>query len=100
MGYQQPLNKLSDQLRRVIAEAGYTELLTFALASKKDNYTNLRLPEGSDAVIVANPMSSEYEVRLTATTRLWLRDTQCFGGNAWLTPAPFAAALGRLCARH
>lgn len=30
-GEQQPVNKLSDQLREVVAHAGFTEALTFAL---------------------------------------------------------------------
>jgi hypothetical protein len=30
-GKQQPVNKLSDQLRRLLVEAGFTEALTFAL---------------------------------------------------------------------
>jgi hypothetical protein len=32
-GIQQPVNQLSDSLRVVVAEAGYSEALTFALVS-------------------------------------------------------------------
>ena len=32
-GKQQPVNKLSDQLRAVVAQAGFSEILTFALVS-------------------------------------------------------------------
>ena len=33
MGRQLPINKLTDQLRHVVAQAGYNEALTFALVS-------------------------------------------------------------------
>ena len=35
MGKQQPINKLSDQLRRLMAQAGFTEALTFALVWRR-----------------------------------------------------------------
>ena len=36
-GRQQPINKLTDQLRSIIAQAGYNEALTFALVYRVDN---------------------------------------------------------------
>jgi phenylalanyl-tRNA synthetase beta subunit len=35
VGKQQPMNKLTDQLRGVVAQAGFSEALTFALVRQK-----------------------------------------------------------------
>jgi len=36
IGKQLPVNKLSDQLREQVAQAGFTEALTFSLCSRED----------------------------------------------------------------
>jgi phenylalanyl-tRNA synthetase beta chain len=68
VGTQFPLNKLSDQLREQIAQAGFTEALTFCLCSRDDVATKL----GKDikaipAVHISNPKTLEFQV---ARTRL------------------------------
>jgi phenylalanyl-tRNA synthetase beta chain len=59
----QPLNKLGDLLRREVALAGYTEVLTLTLCSRKENYDYLlRKDPGNEAVVLASPKTLEYEV--------------------------------------
>lgn len=66
-GSQQPLNKLSDQLRHELAYAGYTEVLTLSLCSEEENGAWLRHPEeGRRAVRLANPKTAEYQVARTS----------------------------------
>nr|CAG4636889.1 EOG090X03QT [Ceriodaphnia reticulata]SVE72848.1 EOG090X03QT [Ceriodaphnia reticulata] len=60
---QFPLNKLSDQLRDQLAQAGFTETLTFSLCSKEDISEKLRKPlESVPAVHVSNPKTLEFQV--------------------------------------
>nr|SVE75035.1 EOG090X03QT [Daphnia dolichocephala] len=60
---QFPLNKLSDQLREQLAQASFTEALTFSLCSKEDISDKLRKPLNSiPAVHVANPKTLEFQV--------------------------------------
>jgi phenylalanyl-tRNA synthetase beta chain len=55
-GEQLPINRLTDHLRRELAEAGYDETLTLALCSRKENFDDLLLKDdGKTAVILANP---------------------------------------------
>ncbi|XP_069692267.1 phenylalanine--tRNA ligase beta subunit [Periplaneta americana] len=66
IGAQFPLNKLSDQLREQIAQAGFTEALTFSLCSRDDIATKL----GKDikdipAVHISNPKTLEFQVART-----------------------------------
>ncbi|GFG37483.1 hypothetical protein Cfor_09546 [Coptotermes formosanus] len=66
IGAQFPLNKLSDQLREQIAQAGFTEALTFCLCSRDDIATKL----GKDikalpAVHISNPKTLEFQVART-----------------------------------
>jgi hypothetical protein len=65
-GRELPLNQLSELLRQEVALAGYTEILTWALCSRTENFDNMRNPEaapGSGAVAVGNPQTAEFEVR-------------------------------------
>lgn len=50
VGRQQPLNKLSDQIREVVAQAGFMEVLTWALISHKENFEFLRKEVHSTAL--------------------------------------------------
>jgi len=62
-GKELPVNKLSDLLRGVIAEAGYMEVLTWALVSRKENYDLLnRKDPGNEAVSLDKPKTKEFEV--------------------------------------
>jgi phenylalanyl-tRNA synthetase beta chain len=60
---QQPLNKLTDQLREQIAQAGFTEALTFSLCSRDDVSSRLRKSMPAEAVHIANPKTLEFQVR-------------------------------------
>lgn len=60
---QQPLNKLTDDLRQQIAQSGFTEVVTFSLCSKEDISKKLRQPFDEKAVVVIdNPKSAEFQV--------------------------------------
>lgn len=60
---QSPINKLTDQLRDQLAQAGFTEALTFSLCSAEDISSKLRTPLDSiPAVHVSNPKTLEFEV--------------------------------------
>ncbi|KAI8817741.1 uncharacterized protein EV422DRAFT_214421 [Fimicolochytrium jonesii] len=63
---QLPTNKLSDQLRREIALAGYTEVLTFTLCSHDENFAWLKKEDNGEAVKLSNPKSIEYQVVRTS----------------------------------
>lgn len=66
VGESQPLNKLSDQLRVELAQAGFSEALTFALCSRDDISVKLLKPDGTDeAVHVSNPKTTEFQVART-----------------------------------
>ncbi|XP_067003502.2 phenylalanine--tRNA ligase beta subunit isoform X3 [Anabrus simplex] len=63
---QLPLNKLTDLIREQIAQAGYTEVLTFSLCSKEDVSSKL----GKDikdvpAVHISNPKTLDFQVART-----------------------------------
>lgn len=63
IGSTEPLNKLSDLLRREVALAGFTEVLTFSLCSHAENYSMLKkVDPGNDAVVLSNPKTIEFEV--------------------------------------
>ncbi|EGD83002.1 phenylalanyl-tRNA synthetase subunit beta [Salpingoeca rosetta] len=65
-GKQQPINKLSDHLRLITAQAGYAEALTFALCTRDDNFKNLRRPDdGKTACVIANPKTKDFQVART-----------------------------------
>lgn len=64
---QQPLNKLTDQLREQVAQSGFTEALTFSLCSRDDISTRLRkdMTKNTTAVHIANPKTLEFQVART-----------------------------------
>jgi phenylalanyl-tRNA synthetase beta chain len=61
------INKFSDLLRSELAQAGYTEILTSGLISKKEIFDHLRVPfQEHAAVHLANSKTKEYDyVRTT-----------------------------------
>uniref|UniRef100_A0A1Q3F447 Phenylalanine--tRNA ligase beta subunit n=1 Tax=Culex tarsalis TaxID=7177 RepID=A0A1Q3F447_CULTA len=60
---QYPLNKLTEQLREQIAQAGFTEGLTFTLCSRDDIAAKLNKDiEKIPAVHIANPKTLEFQV--------------------------------------
>ncbi|KAB0800929.1 hypothetical protein PPYR_05283 [Photinus pyralis] len=60
---QFPLNKLSGLLRTPIAQAGFTEALTFSLCSRDDISSKLgRRMEDIPAVHISNPKTLEFQV--------------------------------------
>ncbi|GLU17464.1 hypothetical protein SLE2022_338300 [Rubroshorea leprosula] len=62
-----PLNQLSDLIRHEIAMNGFTEVLTWILCSKRENFEMLnRKDDKSTAVIIGNPRSSDFEVVRTS----------------------------------
>lgn len=66
IGKQYPLNKLTEQLREQVAQAGFTEALTFTLCSRDDISTKLNKPlETIPAVQIANPKTLEFQVGRT-----------------------------------
>jgi len=63
IGAQQPLNKLSDQIRQNIAMCGFTEVLNWALVSRDDNFVKMSIEDnGETAVDVADAKFKEIEV--------------------------------------
>ncbi|XP_032515889.2 phenylalanine--tRNA ligase beta subunit [Danaus plexippus] len=62
-GAQEPLSKLTEQLRHACACAGYTEALTFTLCSREDVSTKLGYKiEDIPAVHISNPKTLEFQV--------------------------------------
>ncbi|SCV69773.1 BQ2448_1167 [Microbotryum intermedium] len=62
-----PINKLADTLRRLCAEAGWTEVLPLILCSHDENYKFLnRVDKGDEAVVLANPKTIEYQIVRTS----------------------------------
>lgn len=68
IGAEQPLNQLSDMLRAEAAMAGYTEVLTWALCSRAENFGHMRLKLNAQggAVSVGNPATAEFEICRTS----------------------------------
>lgn len=63
IGKELPLNQLTELLRLECAMAGFTEILTWALISKAENFENLRrVDTGEEAVTIGNPATVEFEV--------------------------------------
>ncbi|KAA8493836.1 Phenylalanine--tRNA ligase beta subunit, cytoplasmic [Porphyridium purpureum] len=55
------LNQLGDLLRREVAQAGYTEVLTWVTVSQAENYDLLQRTPNGMAVGLANPKTLEFE---------------------------------------
>lgn len=63
---QLPINKLTDQLREAVAQAGFTEALTFSLCSRDDVSIKIRKDiKDIPAVHIANPKTLEFQVART-----------------------------------
>ncbi|KAF3639732.1 putative phenylalanine--tRNA ligase beta subunit [Capsicum annuum] len=56
-----PLSQFSDLIRTEIAMAGYTEVLTWILCTKKEISSMLNREEDSSAAIIADSRTSEFE---------------------------------------
>ncbi|KAL1123038.1 hypothetical protein AAG570_002126 [Ranatra chinensis] len=66
VGKQFPLNKLSSQLTDQIAQAGFTEIISFTLCSREDISTKLnKVIEDIPAVHISNPKTAEFQVART-----------------------------------
>merc|ERR1712147_209145 len=64
---QLPVNKLTDQLREAVAQAGFTEALTFSLCSRDDVGLKMRKDiKNIPAVHIANPKTLEFQVARTS----------------------------------
>lgn len=62
-GVPLPINKLSDFVRREVALAGFSEVLTFTLCSHAENFAHLQHKDsGKEAVVIGNPKTSDFEV--------------------------------------
>uniref|UniRef100_A0A7N0URX8 phenylalanine--tRNA ligase n=1 Tax=Kalanchoe fedtschenkoi TaxID=63787 RepID=A0A7N0URX8_KALFE len=62
-----PLNELSDLIALEIAMEGYTQVLTFILGSRKENFSMLnREDDQSTAVKIDNPRSADVEIVRTS----------------------------------
>ncbi|ORC91770.1 putative target of rapamycin kinase (TOR) kinase 3 [Trypanosoma theileri] len=59
---QQPISKLSHLLRIEMANAGYTELLTFSLCSRDEAFARLNREDNDTAVHIANPQTMEFQI--------------------------------------
>jgi len=65
VGAQQPINKLTDQLRHSVAFAGYCEILSLSLCSIAENYEFLRKQNDDLAVVIGNPKTTDYQLGRT-----------------------------------
>jgi len=64
---QLPINKLTDQLRESVAQAGFTEALTFSLCSRDDVATKMRKDiKDVAAVHISNPKTLEFQIARTS----------------------------------
>ncbi|BDA44356.1 Phenylalanine-tRNA ligase beta subunit [Coccomyxa sp. Obi] len=67
IGAELPLSALLELLRAECAMAGFTEILTWALCSRAENFTQLLRPDdGASAASIGNPATSEFEVCRTS----------------------------------
>lgn len=58
-----PINKVADILRLASSQAGYVEVMPLTLSSHDENFAFLRRKDpGSEAVVLENPKTSEYQV--------------------------------------
>jgi phenylalanyl-tRNA synthetase beta chain len=62
IGAPLPINKLSDIVRKEVAFAGWTEVMSLILCSHDENYRFLRRKDDGQAVVLANPKTVEYQV--------------------------------------
>lgn len=60
-GRQLSINQCTDQLRDVVAQAGWMEVLTWALVSTHDSYDAMLLSDPNNAIKVSQPKTAEFE---------------------------------------
>ena len=78
IGTEQEVNKVTDSIREELARAGFTEVLTFSLCSKKDISDSLRIPQAIDnAVLISNPKTFEFQVVRTQLLPGILKTVSC-----------------------
>ncbi|KAL1522159.1 hypothetical protein AB1Y20_021798 [Prymnesium parvum] len=66
-GKQQPLSKLTDLMRLELAQAGFTEAMTFALCSHDEAFKYMRrVDDGTTAAVIGNPKTIEFQVCRTS----------------------------------
>jgi phenylalanyl-tRNA synthetase beta chain len=65
IGKEDRLNKLTEQFRGEISNAGYAECMTFALCSVVDLTKTIRVPTDDRIVHVGNPKASDFEALRT-----------------------------------
>eukprot|EP00831_Metopus_contortus_P056610 TRINITY_DN4858_c0_g2_i1.p1 TRINITY_DN4858_c0_g2~~TRINITY_DN4858_c0_g2_i1.p1 ORF type:complete len:309 (+),score=59.12 TRINITY_DN4858_c0_g2_i1:118-1044(+) len=78
-GKQLPINKLTNEIRRLCANAKFNECLTLCLTAKEDHFTKMRKPIPEDVVTLSNPISTECDI---ARTSLMPGLMQCLASNA------------------
>lgn len=61
-GKEHPLSHLCELLRIECATSGFTEVLTWALCSRKENFADIRQEDDGKAVAIGNPATLEFEV--------------------------------------
>lgn len=67
VGKELPLNQLVELLRLECAMCGFSEILTWALCSRAENFGHLRRQDdGKTAVSIGNPATAEFEVCRTS----------------------------------
>ena len=67
VGSELPLNQLTEMLRMECAMAGFTEIATWALVSRAENFASIcNSAENQTAVSVGNPATVEFEVCRTS----------------------------------
>lgn len=67
VGKELPLNQLVELLRLECAMCGFSEILTWALCSRAENFDYLRRQDdGKTAVSIGNPATAEFEVCRTS----------------------------------
>lgn len=66
-GRAQPLNKLSDQIREIVAQAGYLEVMTWILGNHDEHFEKRNYADdGTTCVRVANPAILEFNIVRTS----------------------------------
>jgi len=80
------MNKLSDIVRKEVAHAGWTEVMSLILCSHNENYAFLNRKDDGKAIVLQNPKTIEHEV--VRTTLLpgilkTLRENKAMGFTRW-----------------
>lgn len=84
VGRQLPLNHLSELFKDVVAQAGYTEVLTWALVARRENYAFMNREEDDEGVVLSNPVSADFEMVRTTILPGLLKTLQSNQGRVSL----------------